>query len=149
MESKGEKMYLYSAQTGGFYDPRVYGDAMPSDVCEVSVEEYTALLAAPEQGRVVMPDENGRPVISEAPVPTEKQLSAAERSWRDETLLKLCKVRDRHRDEQELFRQTTLAPEFFVELLIFIQQLRDWPQSNGFPDMNQRPLAPAWLAEHI
>jgi hypothetical protein len=72
---------------------------------------------------------------------------ATERAWRDAALVKPCSVRDRHRDEQELFRQTTLTPERFVELLGYIQKLRDWPQSTAFPDTAQRPVAPAWLAE--
>lgn len=72
---------------------------------------------------------------------------ATERAWRDAALVKPCSVRDRHRDEQELFRPTTLTPERFVELLGYIQKLRDWPQSTAFPDTSQRPVAPAWLAE--
>lgn len=72
---------------------------------------------------------------------------AAERAWRDAALVKPCSVRDRHRDEQELFRPTTLTPERFVELLGYIQKLRDWPQSAAFPDPAQRPVAPVWLTE--
>jgi hypothetical protein len=140
-------MYFYSATTGGLYDPDVFGTNMPSDVCEISVEEHTALMAAPGQGRIIMPGEDGRPVITEAQAPTRLQLVAAERSWRDEKLLNVCKVRDRHRDEQELFRPTTLTPECFVELLGYIQKLRDWPQSVAFPDVAERPLPPSWLTE--
>jgi len=70
-----------------------------------------------------------------------------ERAWRDAALVTPCAARDRHRDEQELFRPTTFTPERYVELLGYIQKLRDWPQSAAFPDMTQRPPAPDWLAE--
>lgn len=142
-------MYFYSATTGGFYDRIIHGENMPSDVCGISVEEYTALIAAPSQGRMVRPGADGRPEIVEPLEPTLEQLCAAERMWRDDIMLKACAVRDRHRDEQELFRPTTLTPERFVELLKYIQSLRDWPQSIVFPGSEQRPLAPAWLKEHI
>jgi hypothetical protein len=124
-----------------------FGANMPSDVCEISAEEHTALMAAPSQGRIISPDKDGRPVITEAQAPTQQQLVAAERSWRDETLVNVCKVRDRHRDEQELFRTTTLTPVRFVELLGYIQKLRDWPQSVAFPNAAERPLPPSWLTE--
>lgn len=74
---------------------------------------------------------------------------AIERAWRDAALVNPCAVRDRHRDEQELFRPTTLTPERFVELLGYIQKLRDWPQSAAFPDSTHRPVAPAWFAEQL
>ncbi|WP_256250565.1 phage tail assembly chaperone [Pseudomonas sp. NBRC 111123] len=72
---------------------------------------------------------------------------AAERAWRDAAMMKPCAARDRHRDEQELFRRTSLTPERYVELLEYIQKLRDWPQSTDFPDISQRPTAPAWFPE--
>ncbi|MNJ81941.1 hypothetical protein D3C77_810250 [compost metagenome] len=54
---------------------------------------------------------------------------------------------NRHRDEQDLPLSTTLAAEQFAELLIYRQSLRDWPQSELFPDAEQRPVAPSWIAE--
>ncbi|WP_082433577.1 phage tail assembly chaperone [Pseudomonas sp. NBRC 111130] len=72
-----------------------------------------------------------------------------ERAWRDVALIKFCAVRDRHRDEQELFRTTSLNPEQYVQLLEYIQKLRDWPQSAAFPDTSQRPMAPDWFSDQI
>ena len=145
MEYKGRTVYFYSAKTGGFYDLEIFGSNLPSDVCEVSSEEYAQLMLASSRGKVIRPDEEGRPVISEAQEPTQEQIHLAERTWRDYALLESCKVRDRHRDEQELFRPTTLSPARFVELLEYIQKLRDWPQSADFPDVALRPSAPHWL----
>lgn len=140
-------MYFYSATTRGFYQRATHGADMPPDVCEVSTDEYGRLMEAPSQGRVIVPDRKGRPVVADAPGLGFEQQCAVERAWRDDMLLKACAVRDRHRDEQELSRPTTLTQDRFVELMRYIQKLRDWPQSPGFPIEGQRPVAPAWLAE--
>lgn len=138
---------FYSPTTGGFYESQLHAGDMPADVCEVSAEEYTRLMDAPSEGRVIVPGDDGRPMIVERPDMEFGQQCAAERTWRDYVMLKVCAVRDRHRDEQELSRPTTLTHERFVELLGYIQKLRDWPQSTGFPNEAQRPVAPTWLAE--
>lgn len=75
------------------------------------------------------------------------ELMLAERQWRDGELASQQWLRDRHRDEQEIGRPTTLSSEQFMELLAFLQSLRDWPQSELFPDIEERPLAPPWIAE--
>jgi phage terminase small subunit len=68
-----------------------------------------------------------------------------ERQWRDRQLVATTGPRDRHRDELELGRETTLTPEQYAELLQHIQALRDWPESPGFPNSDERPAAPDWL----
>ncbi|MHA6164017.1 phage tail assembly chaperone [Pseudomonas sichuanensis] len=73
------------------------------------------------------------------------QLAIAERVWRNAELAKLAWLRDRHRDQQEIGGETSLTTERFSELLVFMQQLRDWPQSNAFPDSSARPLPPVFL----
>lgn len=72
--------------------------------------------------------------------------AAIERQWRDAELASLVWVRDRHRDQVEIGVPTTLAVDQFAELLVFMQALRDWPQSQAFPDADQRPVAPAFLS---
>lgn len=71
----------------------------------------------------------------------------AERSWRDGELASLMWLRERHRDQLEIGREATLSAEQFTELLEYTQDLRDWPQSPDFPDIEQRPVLPAWIAE--
>jgi hypothetical protein len=56
-------------------------------------------------------------------------------------------LRERHRDEQDLQRSTTLSDERFAELLTYLQSLRDWPQSEQFPEIEHRPVAPPWIVE--
>jgi|GEM_PF-1961553 len=71
----------------------------------------------------------------------------AERVWRDSELGSVVWLRDRHRDQLEIGVPTTMTPEQFTELLLFIQSLRDWPQSEAFPDTSARPVAPAFLEQ--
>lgn len=71
--------------------------------------------------------------------------AVAERQWRDAELTALCWIRDRHRDQLEIGVTTTLRAERFTELLGFMQQLRDWPQSEAFPDAMARPAPPTFL----
>nr|WP_284147736.1 phage tail assembly chaperone [Pseudomonas putida] len=74
---------------------------------------------------------------------------AIERQWRDTELTARQWLRDRHRDEQDLERPTTLSDEQFIEFLTYLQALRDWPAAGTFPDSALRPTAPAWMAEQI
>ncbi|MBD0703088.1 phage tail assembly chaperone [Pseudomonas sp. PSB1] len=70
---------------------------------------------------------------------------AAERQWRDGQLFARQWLRDRHRDEQEISKPTTLSNEQFMELLTYLQALREWPQMDVFPDPLGRPSAPDWI----
>lgn len=138
-------MLFYSAKTGGLYAADINGENIPPDAIEISAEEHQALISAASEGRMVIPGLDGRPMVSEPMAPADGQLSVAERAWRDAALLKACADRDRHRDELELSRETTLSAEQFTELLHYIQDLRDWPQVATFPDQSQRPVAPSWF----
>lgn len=83
-----------------------------------------------------------------APVlPTTDELSARERAWRDVELTSVLWLRERHRDQLEIEAPTTLTTDQFKELLVYMQSLRDWPQSPDFPQIKQRPVAPPWVAE--
>lgn len=75
------------------------------------------------------------------------QSAVTERAWRDTELASLIWLRDRHRDQLEIGGETTLTAEQFNELLVYMQALRDWPQSTDFPDSQHRPTAPDWIAE--
>lgn len=70
---------------------------------------------------------------------------AAERQWRDNELAARQWLRERHRDELDLGRPTTLSNEQFSELLDYLQKLRDWPQAEAFPDLQYRPQTPNWI----
>ncbi len=76
-----------------------------------------------------------------------ERLSQDERAWRNAQVESIKWLRERHRDEQDLQRDTTLAPPQFAGLLSYLQALRDWPQSEFFPEIEHRPIAPPWIAE--
>ncbi len=80
-----------------------------------------------------------------AKVVTLEERKAAERQWRDVELETVQWLRDRHRDEQDLGRPTTLSNEQFTEFLVYLQALRDWPVAKAFPDAQQRPKLPVWI----
>lgn len=71
----------------------------------------------------------------------------AERQWRDARIESINWLRERHRDQQELALTTTLSAQQFAELLAYMQQLRDWPQSQKFPEIEHRPTVPSWIAD--
>lgn len=75
--------------------------------------------------------------------------ATVERSWRDAELTLYQWLRDRHRDEQDLGRPTTLSDVQFLELLNYLQQLRDWPKDERFPDRHARPKPPDWIDLYI
>ncbi|AUO49858.1 hypothetical protein C1C98_23000 [Pseudomonas ogarae] len=79
-------------------------------------------------------------------MPTSEQADA-ERVWRNTELQSTEWLVTRHRDEQDLTQDTTLTTEQFAELLGYREELRDWPQSEHFPDSQYRPVAPPWIAE--
>ncbi|HDS1679143.1 TPA: hypothetical protein QEM39_000619 [Pseudomonas putida] len=75
------------------------------------------------------------------------RLAEQERAWRNSEVERVKWLRERHRDEQDLQKETTLTAEQFAQLLTYLQELRDWPQSTAFPDATQRPVAPSWIAD--
>ena len=52
---------LYSKTTGGFYDPEIHGEAVPSDCVEISKERHAELLAEQSSGKVIVSDKKGLP----------------------------------------------------------------------------------------
>lgn len=114
---------FYSALTGWFYHAEPHCSGMPSDVIDVGGESHNNLLAEQGCGKVIIPDENGFPVYSDADS-TDKQLRHKERSWRDAVLSSVEWLRERHRDQKEVGIDATLPSEHFKELLVYMQALR-------------------------
>jgi hypothetical protein len=106
------------------------------------------LLADEADGKVLSPDAKGFPVALDPP-DRATQLAEKERTWRDQVMVSLMGLRDRHRDQLQIEIDTTLTDEQFKELLVHMQALRDWPQSSDFPDTQYRPSLPLWLAEQL
>lgn len=143
----------FSEQTKGFYpeDWRLdgsYSDHLwPASVVLLTDEERSEFWKAnPPDGKALGTAE-GRPIWIRLPDLTTEQMAASERAWRDTTLDELIGIRDRHRDQLEIGAETTLSGQQFTELLIYMQALRDWPQSDSFPNAEYRPTQPSWILE--
>ncbi|MFV2945261.1 phage tail assembly chaperone [Pseudomonas japonica] len=131
-------MHYYSPGKNGLYIEAVHGRSMPDDCILISPERYTQL-----KGQQLYINTDGEPDIRvDALAPDER-----ERLWRDAELARVAWLRDRHRDEVDLQLDTTLTAEQFVELLGYMQALRDWPTATGFPEPADRPAVPGWLRD--
>lgn len=138
---------FYSVSTGCTYLPSVHGKDMPADIVEISEAVYLAVIASPASDKVRSHDADGQPTLIDPPPVTDAALAEQERRWRDAALAAVVGLRDRHRDQLEIGTTTTLTSDQFNELLVYIQALRDWPQLPHFPAIEQRPLAPLWIAD--
>lgn len=83
------------------------------------------------------------------PKSTAEEAANEERRWRDTELQGVAWLRERHRDQTELGAGTTLTADQYSELLTYMQQLRDWPQSDSFPDASKRPVPPVWIKDQV
>ena len=139
-------MIYYNPATGGFLDTVIHGTDLPAGIVEVSTERRGQIIAARADGQVIV-CEGGAISFQAAPPAPAAVVEEQERIWRDGVMLRAAGLRDRHRDQQELGLPTTLEPDQFMALLLYIQQLRDWPQAELFPGIEHRPVPPPWLAE--
>ncbi|RBJ85056.1 hypothetical protein C3L29_006595 [Pseudomonas sp. MWU12-2534b] len=113
---------------------------------EIPEALYLSVIGNPPSGKIRAHDELGLPYLVDAPEVLFDP-AAQERQWRDAELSSVMWLRERHRDQLEIATATTLTGEQFKELLVYMQSLRDWPQSPDFPQAEHRPVAPSWIAE--
>lgn len=59
---------FYSAAVAGFFEDGTVG--MPIDAVEISDEMHALLLAGQSQGKAIVADENGYPVLCDRPEPS-------------------------------------------------------------------------------
>ena len=138
-------MRKYSKSTGTSYLVGLHQD-IPSDAVEISDECYERVIGNPPSGKVRSHDSSGLPILIDPPPFTQEQLAAIERLWRDAQINSLRWLRERHQDEVESARPATLTAEQSVELLAYVQALRDWPVAPDFPRSECRPAEPSWVA---
>ena len=79
---KGKFMF-YSAQTGGFYARAIHGDNIPADAVEISAEEHAALIEGQSQGKRIVADDNGFPILVDPPKPTSAEIWERIKAKRD------------------------------------------------------------------
>lgn len=139
--------YFYSRTTNGAYIDALSA-FIPKDAVEITKKRYTELFTVPIEG-VIGSDENGQPVNVPYEGPTEAELLARERAWRDGELASSDSIVARHRDQVESGATTTLTSDQYTALQAYRALLRDWPLNEQFPEVTGRPLPPDWLAEEI
>jgi hypothetical protein len=81
---------FYSKTTGGFYTPEIHGarfivgsatepntdSKIPPDAVEITAEKYAALLAGQGQGKLIVADGDGRPLLQAPPPPSPQEIIA-------------------------------------------------------------------------
>ncbi|ATR82796.1 phage tail protein [Pseudomonas sp. HLS-6] len=124
-------------------------DSERCDVPEGAIEisEETFLRSINERDGQWVLSTGGEVIKASFPARTAEQLADDERIWRNGEINATQWLSARHRDQQEIGRGTSLTAEQFQELLVYMQALRDWPQSEQFPVIEHRPVAPPWIAE--
>lgn len=151
-KEKVKDTIYYSAQDCGFLflsERPAYEAAgtWPSNLVEVTEDDWQAFgQTTPPQGMHRGADADGRPVWIRPEVSVEDLLEY-ERAWRDRQLAVTDSLVLRHRDELEVDRPTTLSAEQYQELQRYRLDLRDWPASQHFPDIEHRPVVPDWIAD--
>ncbi|WP_239692735.1 MULTISPECIES: phage tail assembly chaperone [unclassified Pseudomonas] len=138
-----KRFYSPSTQTTYLYG---FHASIPEDAVEMSEALYQSVIGNPAIGKVRAHDEHGVPYLVDAPL-LVTDLSMRERAWRDTELSSVKWLRERHRDQLEIEAPTSIDGKQFKELLVYMQSLRDWPQSPDFPQTENRPVAPSWIAE--
>lgn len=121
----------------------------PVDAVEVTDEQWNTYGAGQiPEGRQRGADAQGLPAWIEI-VRTIEEQQASERVWRDRQLLASDPLVTRHRDELEAERPTSLRTAQYKQLQAYRLDLRDWPESEAFPDATRRPVEPDWLADYL
>lgn len=139
----------YSATLNAFFPAELKtaydsGIGWPPDAVEVDAEifEEFALLTPPAgKRRIGGPD--GLPAWADDISSEGKADPSHARAWRDSEIARVAWLRDRHRDESDLGVTQSLTDAQYRTLLEYIQELREWPSSVGFPELG-RPVAPAF-----
>jgi hypothetical protein len=65
---------FYSKSTGGFYLEEIHGDNMPKDCIEITDKAYQKLLDDQTKGKMIVADENGKPISASRPPLSDNQI---------------------------------------------------------------------------
>ncbi|ALI05200.1 phage tail protein [Pseudomonas fluorescens] len=122
---------------------------IPEGAKEITDEQHAELVSAQNNGRLIVPDADGYPIAIDPPPPSEEELAAAERVWRDQRLSETDGVVTRHRDELEEGVEPTLTAAQYTELQAYRRALRNWPEAGEFPLIEHRPPTLLWLAGQL
>ena len=117
-------------------------DPLPKGIVSVDGELWLRTINEVDGVWMLCADGN----ITKEPIPElEPDFTGLERQWRDTEIEAIKWLRERHRDELDLGLTPTITAQHFAQLLTYLQQLRDWPQSPDFPALEHRPVQPDWV----
>lgn len=68
---------FYSKTTGGFYDRDIHRDSIPSDAVEISKAKHIELLDGQSNGKRIIDDAKGFPVLADPLPPSPEEVQAA------------------------------------------------------------------------
>lgn len=74
---------FYSKSTGGFYSAEIHGTNIPDDAVGITTEEHALLLQGQSKGKLIVPDANGFPMLSDPPAPTAAEIWERIKAKRD------------------------------------------------------------------
>lgn len=82
---------FFSPSTGGFYDPAINRD-IPADAVRISRERHGELIAARAEGKVIVADRKGRPIIREPRIGADQLRARAVASVKAEARRRILAV---------------------------------------------------------
>lgn len=125
---------FYSKTTGGFYDTAIHGNNIPEDAVEITAEQHAALIEGQSQGKRIVADEAGHPVLADPPPPTDDDLAAAIRAERN---MKIAAC------DWTALSDAPLTTTEKTNWKAYRQALRDVTAQPTFPQSVEWPVAPA------
>lgn len=102
---------FYSKSTNGFYDIAIHGNNIPADAVEITAEEHAALIEGQSQGKRIVADDAGRPVLADPPKATAAELWERIKAERERRKAGGVKIGDKwfHSDDGSRIQQMGLV----------------------------------------
>lgn len=125
---------FYSKSTGGFYDRAIHGDAIPTDAVEIASEEHAALLEGQSQGKRIVADADGFPILVDPPPPTDAELASAIRAERNAKIAA---------SDWAVLPDVPLTDAEQAAWRVYRQALRDVTRQATFPQSVEWPVIPS------
>lgn len=117
---------------------------IPADATDESLWDYTyaELLAGQTEGKRIVSDDYGCPILADQEPLTPAELAAQVRSERDRLLQSTAWLVERHQEQLIAGIDSALCDADYRAILAYRQALRDLPAQAGFPDAVTWPMAP-------
>ena len=106
---------FYSKTTGGFYTREIHGDNIPSDAVEITEAEHAALIEGQSNGKRIVADADGRPILQDPPPPTIEQIIAQYDAAMQQRLDDFAKTRNYTNILSAATYATSTVPKFKAE----------------------------------